>query len=369
MEHFDKLYFLCQWDKVREKTWSGTCFSLFQALQSQFQIVDIPIHTPFYSRILRKFKLFPPNFPSQADLSLYRRLHSKRYPRKDASEKSMIFQFTDYLNDNAYRSTCVYQDLSINYVMQLSAAHPERFELSNFMIIPPRELRRRSKAELEYYRGCRTIFTMGQWLARYLVDELGIDRQKVYHVGGGINIDRSLIGDGQQRKRNKILFIGRDFKRKGGYLTYEAFRILQRELMPNAELFVAGPATDPINLPCQAYHFMGECSQTQLANLLNTCDIFCMPSYFEAYGLVFVEALSFGLPCIGRNLYEMPYFIKDGANGYLIEKDDASLLARKMYDLLNNQDIQNSVRAMRDFYMAEYSWDSVAARIKQGLNG
>ena len=48
------------------------------------------------------------------------------------------------------------------------------------------------------------------------------------------------------------------------------------------------------------------------------CDVFCMPSYFEAYGLVFVEALTFGLPCIGRNCYEMPYFIEDGKTGLLL---------------------------------------------------
>ena len=36
-----------------------------------------------------------------------------------------------------------------------------------------------------------------------------------------------------------------------------------------------------------------------------------MPSYFEAYGLVFIEALTYGLPCIGRNAFEMPNFIQD----------------------------------------------------------
>ncbi|MGI6218703.1 MAG: glycosyltransferase family 4 protein [Bacteroidaceae bacterium] len=252
--------------------------------------------------------------------------------------------------------------------MQLSTTHPKRFELSNFETISPEELKRRSKAELEYYKNCQAIFTMGQWISHYLIDQLGIDSRKVHHVGGGINIDRSLISNGQQRKNNKILFIGRDFKRKGGYLTYEAFRILQRDLMPHAELYIVGPANNPINLPCKGYHFIGECPKKQLSDLLNTCDIFCMPSYFEAYGLVFAEALSFGLPCIGRNRYEMPYFIKDGVNGYLIEKDDALFLAHKMYDLLNNQAIQNSVRAMRDTYITKYSWDSVATRIKQHLN-
>ena len=59
------------------------------------------------------------------------------------------------------------------------------------------------------------------------------------------------------------------------------------------------------------------------------CDVFCMPSYFEAYGLVFVEALTFGLPCIGRNCYEMPYFIEEGKTGLLRKRIGIHVLLQK----------------------------------------
>lgn len=95
------------------------------------------------------------------------------------------------------------------------------------------------------------------------------------------------------------------------------------------------------------------------------CDIFCLPSYFEAYGLVFVEALSFGLPCIGRDCYEMPYFIEEGKTGLLLNKDDASELAALMERLLKDELIKENVKARRDYYLKEYSWDSVALRMKK----
>ena len=76
-----------------------------------------------------------------------------------------------------------------------------------------------------------------------------------------------------------------------------------------------------------------------------------MPSYFEAYGLVFIEALTFGLPCIGRNVYEMPYFIENGETGYLLDKDDVDELANLMDQLLCDERIKQNVKNKRDWYI------------------
>lgn len=93
------------------------------------------------------------------------------------------------------------------------------------------------------------------------------------------------------------------------------------------------------------------------------CDIFCMPSYFEAYGLVFVEALTFGLPCIGRDCYEMPYFIDEGNTGLLLRHDDPHELATLMLTLLHDPAYQHRVSSLRPHYLQEYSWDAVAERM------
>jgi glycosyltransferase involved in cell wall biosynthesis len=98
-----------------------------------------------------------------------------------------------------------------------------------------------------------------------------------------------------------------------------------------------------------------------------------MPSYFEAYGLVFVEALIFGLPCIGRNCYEMPYFIQDGnspehvndATGLLLDEDNPQELASLMLRLLNEDSFTRNVISRRQQYIHDFSWDTVAERIAQ----
>ena len=354
------LYFVCKWNKIRKKTWSGTCFSLYKALQSHYTLIDVNLRIPFLIRLLKKLHIISRSEPLQIEINLFRLLHFRLFPQNKLKNK--IFQFADFVPDKKWTNTFIYQDLCMTYVNHLEQQNPLAFQLSGFKVASRSERKRRSYAEQKYYTQCKGIFTMGHWLAQYLIENMGINPEKVHHVGGGININPALIKEENQREGNKILFIGRDFYRKGGDLVYDAFCYLHQR-NPNIELHVAGPSKNPIRQPINKYYFWGDIPSEQLADLFNKCDIFCMPSHFEAYGLVFIEALTFGLPCIGRKEYEMPYFIEDGETGYLIEKDDPLLLAQKMENLLNDKRIQKNVYNRRTWYLKEYSWENVAARI------
>lgn len=215
-------------------------------------------------------------------------------------------------------------------------------------------------------KGCAGIFTMGQWLARDLVERCGLPASKVHHVGGGINLDRTLIDESHKTGR-RFLFVGRDFRRKNGPLVYEALRSLLSK-HPDWELHVAGPAENPYPEDNSAnYHYHGDCNHERLAELFNDCDVFVMPSRFEAYGLVFIEALTYGLPCIGRDAYEMPYFIEDGVTGRLLKHQDAAELASLMEETITNKALIDNVRSRRDTYLHDYSWDTVAERIEANI--
>lgn len=184
-----------------------------------------------------------------------------------------------------------------------------------------------------------------------------------YFMWGGINIDASKI-DHSKKSGNKVLFVGRDFERKNGPLVIEAFK-LARKSRPDLELYIAGPKK---KAPMEdGIVFLGDVSSENLPDIFNICDVFCMPSKLEAYGLVFVEALSFGLPCIGKNAYEMPYFIENGKTGYLLESDSAETLSRLLIDAINNEEMKRNVVDRQEFYIKEYSWKTVCERIYNAI--
>ncbi len=71
-------------------------------------------------------------------------------------------------------------------------------------------------------------------------------------------------------------------------------------------------------------------------------DIFVLPSENETLGQVYIEAMASGVPVIGTNTGGVPEIISDGYNGYLIEPNNASLLAEMMEKLLNNNKLRTN---------------------------
>lgn len=357
--------YLCSWEKEKEKTWSGTGYSLYKALKKQCEVNDVNISLNTYDKILLKIsRVKLKNHKILFDQSfnlLEQKLKCKKVTRAlKLNNKFPILQLEDC--QSTYQNTYLYQDLSIDSLYFIKDKYPELFEYSGFQNDSEKAFELRRKYQERVYRNAKGIFTMSKWLRDNLINYSGIDSKKVHYVGGGINLDLSLI---QKLKKNnsRILFVGRDFERKGGDLVCKAFEILKKSYLPNAELYIAGPKERPIRNMVEGIHFLGELSKTELSYYFNLCDVFCMPSRFEAYGLVFIEALVYGLPCIGRDVFAMNEFISDDETGYLVRDDNIEILAEKMFYLLQNDRIKENVIKKHKYYVETYSWDAVAKRI------
>lgn len=348
-----KINFLCQWSLKKKKTWSGTCYSLLKSLSKITNVRNINYNFFFYKIFIRLGLL-------KNDLGAryikFVRLVNKKIRFK---EKDIVFQFDDYANTgHSYK----YIDSSLGYLIHLYNTDYESFMHSNFRNISIEALKKRYEIEKQYFHTEATgIFTMSKWLRNYLIDVEKMPPTKVHYAGGGINVDATKI-NWKSKNGKRFLFIGRDFERKGGQLVIESFKKLQVKYN-DIELYVAGPKSDPVKEVVPNYYFQGDVDSSKLFNLYNLCDYFVMPSYFEMYGLVFIEALTFGLPCIGRNCYEMPNFIEDGKTGFLLKNDDPDELFKLMENLLFKSEIKENVIKHHDIYLKEYSWDEVAKRI------
>ena len=363
--------FACLWYRDKKRTWSGTAWSLRQALDPYLKITDFTITDPCYRKVIRKLKKYKglaPRPPLRDCLRL-----KKLCTARDARGRSKVFQFGDWPCGERYASY-LYQDLSVSAILRLRQQDPQAYRYCEYDKVPLKELKRRAAAQLACYRQSEAVFTMSGWLLDHLVTECGIPAEKVYAVGGGINVDAGLIRPGKKENR-RILFVGRNFVRKGGVIVVEAFRILREQYLPEAELYLAGASAEEIRgslrqagVPAeetdmQGICLVGEVKEEKLAEYYNLCDVFCMPSYFEAYGLVFAEALVFGLPCIGRDKFAMREIIEDGCTGKLFSGEDPGQLAEDMWELLTKSHYREEVARRRDRYLAEYSWDRVARRI------
>jgi glycosyltransferase involved in cell wall biosynthesis len=121
----------------------------------------------------------------------------------------------------------------------------------------------------------------------------------------------------------RLLFVGVEWHRKGGDLVLATARVLHARGYP-VELMVVGcqPPASVRPLPdwVKIEGFISQhtpAGQQRLAALFRSSLFFFMPSQAEAYGIVFCEANSFGVPCLSQATGGITSIIENGVNGQL----------------------------------------------------
>ncbi|MCX6802009.1 MAG: glycosyltransferase family 4 protein [Candidatus Diapherotrites archaeon] len=131
-----------------------------------------------------------------------------------------------------------------------------------------------------------------------------------------------------------VLFVGNNAWRKGlGYLV-EAFSGLPE----NFRLAIVGIEDQDFSnslggLKDRRISCKGQVGTTEISKYYSAADVLCVPSVNEPFGLVYAEAMCFGLPCIGCNGTGAEEIISDSANGFLVRKrnpEDIRLALRKI---------------------------------------
>ncbi|MFH1314198.1 MAG: glycosyltransferase family 4 protein [Candidatus Eisenbacteria bacterium] len=164
-----------------------------------------------------------------------------------------------------------------------------------------------------------------------------------------------------------FLFVGNFFKRKGLAFAIEALARIKR---PHARLLVVGKdQVDQVRFEDYARE-LGVDAQVIFAGAsLDTrpyyaaADAFLFPSFYDAYPLVNLEAMSSGLPIITSMRTGTVDILRDGENGLIVtDPTDAEELARKMLVLLEEPALRESMAAEARKTMEAYSWETIGRR-------
>lgn len=83
-------------------------------------------------------------------------------------------------------------------------------------------------------------------------------------------------------------------------------------------------------------HFIGE--YKDIPSLLSIMDCFVLPSLWEGFPIVLLEAMAVGIPVVATNISGNDEAVSSGKNGWLVSPGDPSIMAEKVLDLLNNPD-------------------------------
>jgi len=216
--------------------------------------------------------------------------------------------------------------------------------------------------EHDFVRAARSIFVMGPSTATALAEHYGVPGERVQVVGSGPN---SVLGDGAARHAcRRFLFVGTQWALKGGPEILAAFERVRARSDFDVTLEIVG-CTPPV--PASAGVIVtGRVAHGAMRDVWNRADALVLPTRFEAFGVVLVEALLQGLPVIATSIGNQPWIVDDG--GLIVPPGDVDALANAMTAFITDYAAFAARARTRGSRMrARFSWDVIATTIAEEI--
>jgi len=199
--------------------------------------------------------------------------------------------------------------------------------------------------------------------------QFGVSDQKIVVIPNGINISKFPLGSYDKRE-NQLLFVGSLIERKGVKFLLEAMKQIHQRF-PDYKLIVVGEGDQKTSLIdyvkrhglANCVQFLGTQSQSRVGELMRQSKLLILPSIEEGQGVVLVEALASGTPCIGSNVGGIPDVISSDV-GYLFEPGNSNQLAKGILHFIKDQDLwMETSKNARIKAQENYDWNKLTDRI------
>ncbi|MHB8573845.1 MAG: glycosyltransferase [Dehalococcoidia bacterium] len=109
--------------------------------------------------------------------------------------------------------------------------------------------------------------------------------------------------------------------------------------------------------------FVGAVAQTDLPGYYSAADVCVVPSYYESFGMVALEAQACGTPVVASRVGGLPGVVRDGETGYLVPWRCPEPFAERLDLLLQNPALRESVGAAARAWALGFRWDAIAGQL------
>ena len=210
----------------------------------------------------------------------------------------------------------------------------------------------------------------------------GIARPKIHVIPAGVDlelfrpVDRNEARQALGLREDKvILYVGRIEPLKGLDVLVGALPLLENP--ENTRLLVVGgkPGEDAELQRLKSFAeglgigekvtFTGAVEQDRLPIFYSAADVFVLPSYYESFGLVALEAMACGTPVVVSRVGGLKTFIKNGETGYLIPWHCPEPFAQRLDMLLENPSLRDKMGKAARADALKMSWGGVADHMSE----
>ncbi|MCS7179392.1 MAG: glycosyltransferase [Anaerolineae bacterium] len=110
--------------------------------------------------------------------------------------------------------------------------------------------------------------------------------------------------------------------------------------------------------------FLGAQDQDLLPYYYSAAEMVVMPSDYESFGMVALEAMACGTPVIASDVGGLAYLVRHGQTGYRVPARDAQALAAKIVRLLTNEELRRRMGQRAARWAQAFAWPRIADRIE-----
>ncbi len=215
------------------------------------------------------------------------------------------------------------------------------------------------------------LVTWAEWTKQSLADDYGIDGSKVTVIPPGVDVERWLPpSDAPDREDDgivRILFVGGDLARKGGFDLLAASATLRERHGDGVEVHLVTPA-DVVDAPGVTVHSGMTPNSPDLIALYQRCDVFCLPTRGDCLPMVLPEAGAAGLALVSTDVGAIGEIVRDGDTGLLVPVGDVGALTAALERLVGDRDLRRRLAdAGSALVQADHNAATNAGRIVEVL--
>lgn len=204
------------------------------------------------------------------------------------------------------------------------------------------------------------------------------NREKAIVIGNGVDSASAKMSITKVFKHNQdsiekkviILSVAELIKRKGLDINIKAISYIKNKY-PKIQYFIIGEGPEESNLLKlrerlglnDTVHFLGKLPHEEVIRYMAQADVFSLPSWNEAFGVVYIEAMALGIPviaCRGEGIEDVIY---SGENGILVTPKDVEDLTVKLDFLISKPEKAQSIaRKGQALVLNKYTWEENAKK-------
>ncbi len=186
---------------------------------------------------------------------------------------------------------------------------------------------------------------------------------------------------GIPREDRMVLFVGRIEPLKGVDTLIKAMSCLRvKEFERPAYLVIVGgdPNVPPEEMSVEMARlqslchdlcmdrmvvFLGKRGQDTLPYYYSAAEVLVMPSHYESFGMVALEAMACGTPVVASQVGGLAFLVQDGVTGFHVPDQDEEALCDRLTRLLGNSSLRSQMGQAAADYARKYSWHQIASQV------